>query len=64
MLAYAGFKRETEVLVEPEDLGCGAGRVPCFECEGYGVWDYMAPEIPAEPCTVCKGSGKVLVSIA
>jgi hypothetical protein len=63
MIAYVGARRETEVAVLTADLGCGAGIVPCFECKGRGVWDYMEPEIPAAPCVTCKGTGKVLVAV-
>jgi DnaJ-class molecular chaperone len=63
MIAYLGFSRTTEVDVDPRDLGCGAGEVPCFECEGSGIWAFMEPEIPAEPCVNCKGTGIVLISI-
>ena len=63
MIAYVGALRETEVEVFPEDLGCGAGKVPCFECLGSGWWAFMEPEIPGEPCVCCKGTGYVLISI-
>lgn len=63
MIAYLGSKRETEVYVEPTDLGCGAGQVPCFECGGSGIWAFMEPEIKASACVSCKGTGKVLVSV-
>jgi DnaJ-class molecular chaperone len=63
MIAYVGARRETEVAVMSDDLGCGAGVVTCFECKGRGVWDYMEPEIPAGPCVSCKGTGKVFVAI-
>lgn len=66
MIAYLGWKRETEVEVEPIDLGCGAGEVPCFECLGTGDW---TPFMPYEeqgvqhPCVACKGTGAILISI-
>jgi len=63
MTAYLGSLRETEIAVVPEDVGCGGGAVPCFECKGRGGWDWMEPEIPAAPCGSCKGTGKVLVAI-
>ena len=62
MIAYRGFLRTTEVVVSPEDLGCGAGRVPCFECGGTGRWG-SPPEVPEDDCVDCKGSGAVLISI-
>lgn len=65
MIAYLGFRRETEIEVEPEDLGCGAGRVTCFECGGDGDWTkfHPEPELGPYPCVECKGTGKVLISI-
>jgi hypothetical protein len=65
MIAYLGFKRTTEIEVEPIDLGCGAGEVACFECGGDGNWGKFAPEIVGAdcPCVECKGTGRVLVSI-
>jgi len=64
MTVYCGWTRNTAVLdLEIEDLGCGAGRVPCLECQGSGVWAFMEPEIGAQVCVACKGSGKILVSI-
>ena len=65
MIAYLGFKRTTEVEVCPIDLGCGAGEVACFECEGTGDWDRFMPEPTGkpDPCVCCKGTGKILISI-
>lgn len=67
MIAYLGFRRDTEVEVRPIDLGCGAGEVTCFECGGDGDWTKFHPDesLPpcSEPCVCCKGTGKVLVSI-
>lgn len=67
MIAYLGFSRETEVEVEPVDLGCGAGQVTCFECGGTGDWTQFHPEPHQFPdghsCPECKGTGKVLISI-
>lgn len=65
MIAYLGFTRDTEVEVEPEDLGCGAGRVSCFECGGDGDWTKFHPEPELGPfqCVDCKGTGSVLISI-
>ena len=64
MMLYVGWKRETEITCEPVDLGCGAARIACVECDGSGVWAFMAPEVPAEPCVACKGTGAVLVGVA
>ena len=65
MTAYLGWKRETEVAVDPLDLGAGAGRVSCFECEGTGDWSRFLPDRPPNPeqCVSCKGTGFVLISI-
>jgi hypothetical protein len=63
-IVYCGSRRETEVAVEPVDRGCGAGEIACLECRGTGVWAFAEPEIPAGPCVDCKGTGRVLVSIA
>jgi len=64
LVVYCGWTRETEVEREIEDLGCGAGQINCLECGNSGIWNFMEPEIPAEPCVDCKGSGNTLVSIA
>lgn len=67
MTAYLGFSRMTEVEVEPVDLGCGAGEVPCFECGGEGDWTkfHPEPETLGGPlqCVDCKGTGRVLIAI-
>lgn len=67
MIAYLGFRRETEVECHPVDLGCGAGEVLCFECGGDGDWTKFHPDdtLPPRslPCVQCKGTGRQLVSI-
>jgi hypothetical protein len=63
MVAYLGEAPETEVPIDPVDIGCGAGAVPCFECGGSGWWGFAEPLEPGCPCNDCKGTGKVLVSI-
>lgn len=65
MIGYFGFRRDTEIEVKPVDLGCGAGRIDCIECEGTGDWTRFHPEPENGPyqCVVCKGTGKVLISI-
>ena len=64
MTVYCGWLRDTAVLdLQVEDRGCGAGSVPCLECQGSGVWAFMEPEIRAQPCAQCKGTGEMLVSI-
>ena len=65
MTAYLGIKRETAVDCEVEDVGCGAGRVICFECGGSGDWTqfYPEPELGPFPCVPCKGTGFQLIDI-
>lgn len=49
MTVYCGSLRETGVEAMVESLGV-AGRITCLECLGSGVWAFMAPETPSEPC--------------
>jgi hypothetical protein len=65
MIAYLGHHRNTEVDVQVKDVGCGAGRVTCFECGGDGDWTkfHPEPELGPFPCVACKGTGQVLISI-
>lgn len=44
------------------DTGGGVGVMICAECDGNGIWDYMMPEIPAEPCVDCKGTGRRFIA--
>jgi hypothetical protein len=63
MIIYRGFLRTTEVEQDVEDMGCGAGRTKCIECEGTGWWGYGPTEKECGPCVECKGTGYILVSI-
>lgn len=67
MTLFLGFSRETELEQEVEDLGCGAGRTACPECEGTGDWTRFHPEPESLDgplaCVDCKGTGYILVSI-
>jgi hypothetical protein len=67
MSIWRGFSRETEVAVEVEYLGCGAGWIVCPECGGDGDWLKFHPEPALHPegfpCVECKGTGWVLVSV-
>jgi hypothetical protein len=65
VIGYFGFLRETEIEVHPIDLSCGAGQIDCPECGGDGDWTKYHPEPEKGPyqCVVCKGTGKVLISI-
>jgi hypothetical protein len=67
MSIWRGFSRDTEVEVDVEDLGCGAGRIVCRECGGDGDWTkfHPEPELHPEgiPCIECKGTGRALVSV-
>jgi DnaJ-class molecular chaperone len=72
-IVYLGWYRETSVKVDitKEDVKRGYVFVPCFECEGTGVWNYYPDDyfpngyIPTKKelrCTTCKGTGKVLIN--
>lgn len=64
MIGYFGFKRETEIELQPKDLGCGAGQIDCPECEGTGDWARFYPEpVLRMICVDCKGTGKILIGI-
>ena len=59
-----GWYRETTVkklAIKTHLASLGALTVLCIECEGTGVWDYMVPDVPAGPCTVCKGQGYIYI---
>ena len=73
VVAYLGWYRETPVEVEiaKEDIKRGYSYIPCFECEGTGIWDYYPDDyfpigyVPIKTdlsCVVCKGTGKVLIN--
>jgi hypothetical protein len=68
MSIWRGFSRETEIVVDVELLDCGAGLIVCPECGGDGDWRKFHPEPELHPegfaCVECKGTGRVLVSIA
>jgi hypothetical protein len=73
-IAYVGFWSTTpiEVEVTEQDTERGYAYVPCFECEGTGIWDYYPKdffdyekEIPVGKefqCINCKCTGKVLIN--
>lgn len=59
-----GFTRETTLLLDVTDLGCGAGMIACVECEGTGNWGPYHPDpVKWDDCVVCKGTGRQPVSI-
>lgn len=71
-IAYLGWIRTTpiEVEVTKGDIKRGYAYVPCFECEGTGIWNYYpdgyfplgyVPTRTDLSCTTCKGTGKVLI---
>ena len=62
MMIVCGHRRETLAEREVIDLG-GVGEIACLECSGSGVWDFMEPEIVADQCVQCKGTGKQLVGL-
>jgi hypothetical protein len=47
---------------------CGAGQIDCRECGDDGDWLKFHPQPELHPegfaCVECKGTGRVLVSIA
>jgi hypothetical protein len=49
------------VVGEVERLECGAGLMPCVDCEGTGTFQ-GCPSGP-EDCVPCKGTGKMFVSV-
>lgn len=67
MVVDYGFLRETTLSALVIDLGCGAGKVQCAECEGTGDWSRFYPADMGvnypDPCVVCKGQGWHLVSV-
>jgi DnaJ-class molecular chaperone len=67
MTVYTALDCETEIEAEVQDMGAGAGRIACLECEGTGDWTRYHPEPELfgghVPCPDCKGSGFQLVSI-
>jgi len=74
VIAYLGWYRETpmKVKVTRQNIKQDYGFVPCFECEGTGIWDYYPkdyfqhegrnPTIEDFQCINCKGTGKVLIN--
>jgi hypothetical protein len=56
MIVWRGTLHETEVRRHVRDCGAGAGSIICIECDGTKV-------VGDEPCTECKGSGRVFVSV-
>lgn len=64
MAVDCGFNRETTLLLDVEDVGCGAGVIQCQECGGTGNWGPFYPDpVDWEDCVVCKGTGRQFVSI-
>ncbi len=65
MTVYYGSLRQTGHVKVVRDLGCGAGETSCNECDGSGRWPFAPYAVhPDSDCVDCKGSGKVLVSVA
>lgn len=61
---YLGQLRETELTIEFEDMGNGAGRTTCLECSGSSIWTFQPePGECREICIPCKGSGKIYISV-
>ena len=63
MTVYCGRNYVTGVDREVHTVAPGIGEIDCLECNGTGIWDFMAPEIPADDCVQCKGTGKQLINI-
>lgn len=58
-----GYPREYEWDEEVEDLGCGAGRIPCPGCCADGPISDDERDNDDLGCVECKDTGRVLVSI-
>lgn len=58
-----GHMREYEWDERVEDLGCGAGRIPCPGCEADGPVSDDERDNDDLACVECKDTGFVLVSI-
>lgn len=72
MIIYRGSLRNTEVVRDVVDVGCGAGAITCIECGGDGDWGkFLGPEMMQEmhpglarlDCVECKGTGRTFVAI-
>ncbi|MBG9389324.1 hypothetical protein [Caenimonas aquaedulcis] len=59
MVVYANDFRSLEVITPVVNMGAGAGRIPCPECEGTGTYEFHSG--PTR-CPQCKGSGFDYVS--
>lgn len=60
MVAYFGFRRMGEQIVQVDNLGAGAGKITCAECRGTGRFDFPTG---VGVCVRCKGAGWVLISV-
>lgn len=58
-----GHIQEYEWSEFVEDIGCGAGRIPCPGCGADGPVDDTSRNNDALDCIECKDTGFVLVSI-
>ena len=66
MTVYCALNCNTPVVVDVHSRGGVAGEIDCLECGGDGDWTKFYPGYAAagsQPCVVCKGTGKQLVSI-
>ena len=60
-----GRRKQKQIYKVVKDLGCGAGETSCMECDGSGKWPFAPYAVPPDSdCVDCKGTGKVLVSVA
>jgi hypothetical protein len=63
MTAFVVENCDSQVEVEVERVGVGAGQVKRFECGGTGVSPFPAELFPARTCVEWNGSGFILVSM-
>ena len=63
MTVYGAENNDSQIERDVIDRECGAGEVACPECGGSGDWSRYYPGPEPYPCTDCKGTGRLLVSI-
>lgn len=61
MTVFGGLNTEASIDAEVVDRGAGAGEMVCQDCDGSG--QFPEPDGTPAPCTPCKGTGRVLVSV-
>jgi hypothetical protein len=63
MLVYCALNCDTAIEADIEDLGCGAGRIPCPECRGTGKSLWPVEMTSLDDVHRCKGTRYELVSV-